>query len=326
MRRREFIALLGGAGVTLFRPLAAGAQQAGKLPTIGFEGADALSWRPLTDAFVERLRELGWIVGRTIAIEYRWSEERPERIAEIAAELVQQKVDVIVTTGTAVPAVKQATASIPIVFATASDPVGSGLVASLARPGGNITGSSLQGPDLAGKRLELLREVVPGLRRLAMMFDAGYAASVLESGRVQVAARSLGVEVTPYEIRRAEDIAPVFEALKSQADALYVTENALIFANGKTIATLALNAQLPTTCTNADIARAGALMSYGPNFPALFRRAADYVDKILHGTKPGELPVEQPTQFDLVINLKTAKVLGLTVPHNLLVLAEEVIE
>jgi putative ABC transport system substrate-binding protein len=324
MRRREFITLIGGA-VTAW-PFAAGAQPAGKVPTIGFVGTSAPGFILYSAAFAERLQELGWIEGRTVAIEYRWSEGRSERVAEIATEFVRQKVDVIVAYGGAVAALKQATAVIPIVFAIAVDPIGSGLVASLSRPGGNVTGSSLQAAETAGKRLQLLRDVVPKLVRLRILFDAGYAAAVQEKDEVQAVARTLGLEVVPQEIRRAEDIASAFEAFKGKADALYVTESALTFTNGKTITHLALNAQLPMTCGNAETARTGALMSYGPNFPALFRRAAEIVDKILRGTKPTDIPVEQPTKFDLVINLKTAKALGLTIPHNLLVLADEVIE
>jgi putative tryptophan/tyrosine transport system substrate-binding protein len=324
MRRRQFITLLGGAAVAL--PFAARAQLAGKAPTIGFIGTSASSFILYSAAFAERLRELGWIEGRTVAIEYRWSEGRPERVVEIAAEFVQQKVDLIVAYGGAVTTLKQATASIPIVFAVAVDPVGVGLVANLSHPGGNVTGLSLQVTDAAGKRLELLRDVVPKLGRLGILFDAGYAAAVQEKGEVQALARTLGLEVVPQEIRRAEDIAAAFDALKGQVDALYLTESALTFTNGKTITTLALNAQLPMTCANAETARAGALLSYGPNFPALFRRAAEIVDKILRGTKPGDIPVEQPTKFDLAINLKTSNALGLTISHNLLVLADEVIE
>jgi putative ABC transport system substrate-binding protein len=196
----------------------------------------------------------------------------------------------------------------------------------LAQPGGNVTGSSNQATDVAGKRLELLRQVVPRLRRLAIMFDAGYRGAVLEMGQVQDAARKLNLEVAGHEIRRAEDIAPVFDALKGQADALYVVEDALVVVNSTRIATLAIGASLPTILNSTDTVRAGCLMSYGPNFPALFRRAAEFVDSILRGTKPGDIPVEQPTKFDFVINLKTAEALGLTVPHNLLVLADEVIE
>ena len=321
--RREFIAALGGAAAW---PLAARAQQPSKLPTIGLLTPDASSWGGWNAAFAGRLSELGWIEGRTVAIERRWSEGRPERVTEFAAEFVQQKVDVIVTYGGAVATVKQATASIPIVFAIAGDPVGSGFVANLAHPGGNVTGMSLAQNDIASKRLELLRDVVPNLRRLAIMFNADYPSSVRETGEVQAAARTLGLEVAPHEIRRAEDIAPVFETLKFQADALYVAEDTLIFVNRMPIVTLALGARLPTIFGNRDFVQAGALMSYGPNYPALFQRTADFVDKILRGTKPGEIPVEQPTKFELIINLITANALGLTVPDKIQALADEVIE
>ena len=281
MRRREFITLIGGAAATW--PLAVRAQQAGKAPTIGFLGADAVAFGPWTAAFVARMRELGWIEGRTIAIEYRWSEGRPERYAEIAAEFVRLKVDVIVTVGSAVPIVKQATAVIPIVFAVGIDPVGSGLVASLAKPGGNVTGLSLQANDLAGKRLEFLREVIPKLHRLAIMFNVGNAQPVLEMRDTQAAARTLGVEVTPLEIRRAEDIALAFQALKTQADALYVAVDQLVVANRTRILTLALGARLPTVFSTRDFVKAGAFMSYGPNYSDLFRHSADYVDKFARG-------------------------------------------
>ena len=323
MRRRAFISLLGGAAAW---PLAARAQQPSRLPTIGVLGTDASFWSPWTAAFVERLRELGWIEGRTIAIEYRWMQGRPERVAEIAAELVRLKVDVIVTNGISVPTLKQATAVTPIVFALANDPLGGGLVANLARPGGNVTGLSVQSNDLADKRLELLRAGVPRLRRLGIMFDAGDPQAALEMGEVQAAARTLSIEATPLEIRRAEDILPSFEALNGQADALYVVTNALVTANLTRIITLALGARLPTIFNQRDFVKAGGLMSYGPNYPALFRRAAEYVDKILRGTKPGDIPVEQPTKFELVINSTTAKALGLTISDNLLALADEVIE
>jgi putative ABC transport system substrate-binding protein len=324
MRRRQFIGLVGGVAVTW--PLAALAQPVGRLPTIGFLGVDATAWRPWTDAFVERMRELGWIEGRTIAIEYRWNEGRPERAAEIAAEFVHLKVDVVLTNGSSAPAVRQASAVIPIVFALSPDPVGSGLVTNLARPGGNITGLSLQGTDLASKRLELLREVVPRLHRLAVMVDFNYPQAVLEMGEVQAAARTPGLDVVPLVIRRAEDIAPAFAALNAQADALYVVGDALVVANRTRIITLALGARLPTSFVTREYVQAGGLMSYGANFSALFRRAAELVDKILHGTKPGDIPVEQPTKFEFVLNLKTAKALGLEVPQNVLVLADEVIE
>lgn len=275
---------------------------------------------------MQRLRELGWIEGRTVAIEYRWAEGRSERYAEIAAELVGLKVDAIVTAGGAVVAVKQATSVIPIVFAVVNDPVGSGLVASLARPGGNVTGLSLQSSDLAGKRLELLREVVPGLRRLAIMANAGYPAAALETGEVQATAHTLALHVVTFEIRRAEDIAPAFDAFTGRAEALYVVTDPLIGTHRIRNNTLALGARLPTIYGNREHVEAGGLMSYGPNFPDLYRRTADYLDKILRGAKPADLPVEQPTKFDLVINLKTAKALGIRISPTLLARADEVIE
>jgi putative ABC transport system substrate-binding protein len=323
MKRRDFVALFGGAAA--YWPLTAWAQQP-KLPTIGFLGADASAFGPWTAAFVARLHELGWIEGRTIAVEYRWSEGRPERYAEIAAEFVRLNVDVIVMGSIAVPAAKQATSVIPIVFVLALDPVGGGLVASLARPGGNVTGLSIQAADLAGKRIELLREVVPRLRRLAIMGNVGFAEAVLEMGEAQAAARTLGLEVAPLEIRRAEDITPAFEVPKAQADALYVAQDALVAANRTRILTLALRAGLPTIFGTRDFVQAGALMSYGPNFPDQFRRAAELADKIPRGAKPGDIPVEQPTKFDLVINLITAKALGIEAPPMLLARADEVVE
>ena len=317
--------LLGGA--TAAWPLAARAQQPAKLPTIGFLGGTTpATWSLFVAAFVQRLRELGWIEGRTIAIEYRWAEGRGERFAEIAAEFVRLNVDVIVTVGGAVLAAKQATSLIPIVFAAAADPVGSGLVASLARPGGNVTGLSSQFTDLAGKRLELLREMVPSLRRLAIMANAGYPAAVLEMAEVQATTRTLGLDVVTLELRRAEDIAPAFEALKGRAEALYVCAESLVTTNRVRINTLALAARLPTMHSIREYVEAGGLMSYGPNFPDLWRRAAEIVDKILRGAKPGDLPVEQPTNFDLVFNLTTARALDLEIPATLLARADEVLE
>ena len=324
MRRREFVSLLGGT-VTAWS-LAARAEAPDKLRTIGYLGDDRPSWSPWTARFVERLRELGWIEGHTIAIEYRWSEGRPERVAEIAAEFVRLNVDVIVTYGRAVTTLKQVTAAIPIVFAIAVDPVGSGIVASLAHPGGIVTGLSVEQSDIAGKRLELLREVVPSLRRLAIMFDAGYPAALRENDQAQAAARAFGLGVAPHGIRRAEDIAPAFEAIKSQADAVYVAVDGLVNANRTQIATLALSARLPTSFNESGCVQAGELMSYGPSFSDLFRRAGEIVDKILRGTKPADIPVEQPTKFEFVINMKTAKLLGLTVPFSMQLLADELIE
>src|SRR5580692_3539607 len=318
--RRQFISAIGGTALAW--PLAAHAQQAGKIPIIGFLGADASAFSPWTAAFVARLRELGWIEGSNVAIEYRWSQGRTERYAEIATEFVHLKVDVIVTVGSAVPIVRQATASIPIVFAVAIDPVGSGLVASLSHPGGNVTGLSIQANELAGKRLEFARELVPGLHRLAIMFNVGNAQPVLEMGETQAAARMLGLEVVPLVIQRAEDIASVSQALKSRADALYVAVDQLIVANRTDILSSALAAQLPTIFSTRDFVKAGALMSYGPSYTERFGHAADYVDKILRGAKPSDLPVDQPTKFELVINLATAKALGLAIPTTLLATAE----
>ena len=325
MKRRAFISLLGGAAVV--SPLAARAQQAGKLPTIGFLGAATpLSWSEWTAAFVQRLRELGWVDGRTVTIEYRWAEGRSDRYTEIAVEFVRLKVDVIVTVGSAVVAAKQVTSVIPIVFAVAVDPLGGGLVASLARPGGNVTGLSIQSADLAAKRLQLLRELLPDLRRLAMMGNANYAAAVLEMGEVEAAGRTLGLKVDRFEIRREEDIAPAFEAFKNESQALYLCADALINAQHNRINILALGARLPTIYAGRNFLASGGLISYGANNADLFRHAADYVDKILRGAKPSDLPVEQPTKFDLVINLTTAKALGLPIPDKFMALADEVIE
>jgi putative tryptophan/tyrosine transport system substrate-binding protein len=326
LRRRQFITLLGGAAAAW--PLAASAQQSARLRTIGFLGPNthsaASEWLA---ALVQRLRELGWLEGRNITIEYRWAEGREERYAEIAAELVRLKPDVIVTSGTqGVVALKQSTSVIPIIFATAGDPVASGLVASLARPAGNATGLATLANELAGKRLELLREVVPALRRLAIMGNVANPYMTLELGGVQAAARTLGLEVVTLEIRRAQDLAPAFEALKSRADALYVCTDALTNTHRIRINIAAVGERLPTMHGSRDFVEAGGLISYGPNFPDMFRRTADYVDKILRGAKPGELPVEQPIKFDLVVNLTTAKALRLEVGPTLLTRADEVIE
>ena len=325
MRRRTFIAALGGAAAW---PLVARAQQSANLPTIGFLGATTPSPEtPWTAAFVQRLRELGWIEGRNIAIEYRWAEGRDERFAEIAAEFIRLKVDVILTYATPSSiAAKKATAVIPIVFAAAGDPVGTGLVVSLARPGGNVTGLSIQQTDLASKRLEMLREVLPGLRTVAILVDMGSPNSVLEMGEAQAAAGTLGLAVVRSEVRRVEDITHAFDALKGRADAVYVCGSPLLTTNQSRVTSLALGARLPTMHGFRSYVAAGGLISYGPNLPSLFQRAAEYVDKILRGAKPSDLPVEQPTKFDLTVNLVTAKTLGLTIPPTLLARADEVIE
>jgi putative tryptophan/tyrosine transport system substrate-binding protein len=326
MQRREFITLVGGAAAAL--PIATRAEQPARLPTVGFLGSATPSAAPEgAAAFVRRLSELRWVVGSTVAIEYRWAEGRNDRFAELAAEFVRLKVDAIVTSGTpSVLALKQATSSIPIVFVAVGDPVANGLVKSLARPGGNVTGLSNQTRDLAGKRVEILREVIPGLRRLAILANVGNDAVVLEMRDAQAAARTLGYEVTTLEIRRSEDIAPAFETLRDRADAIYIVIDALVVINRVSINTLALNARLPTMHAFRESVEAGGLISYGPNFPELWRRSAEYVDMILRGAKPADIPVEQPTKFDLVINLKTAKALGLSVPPALLARADGVIE
>jgi putative ABC transport system substrate-binding protein len=278
-------------------------------------------------AFVQRLSELHWVVGNTVTIAYRWAQGRDDRLDEFAEELVRLKVDAVVTAGTPpVLALMRATSSIPIVFVAAGDPIASGLIKSLARPGGNVTGLSNLTRDLAGKRIEVLREARPGLRRIAILANVANAAAVLEMRDAQTAARTLGYEVIAMEIRRAEDIAPAFETLGGNADAIYVVIDGLVFTNRANINALALNARLPTMHGGRESVAAGGLISYGPNFPALWRRSADYIDKILRGDKPGDIPVEQPAKFDLVVNLKTAKALGLSVPPSLLARADDVIE
>jgi len=324
MRRRAFVAGFGGAAAWT---LVVQAQPIGRRPaSIGFLGADPVTWAPWLAAFTERLREMGWVEGRGVSFEHRWTLGSSERVKEIASEFVRLNVDVIVANGIAIPVLKQATTIIPIVFAVAVDPVGGGLVASLARPGGNVTGLSAQGPDLASKRLELLREAVPDLRRLAIMFNRDFAQPASEMSEVQTAAHQFKIEIVPLEIRRSEDISPAFETLGARADALYVVGDALTAANRTRIVTLALGARLPTIFNVSDHVRSGGLMSYGPNFPDLFRRTAELVDKILKGTRPADIPVEQPTKFDFTINLTTAKALGLAVPRSLLGRADEVIE
>jgi putative tryptophan/tyrosine transport system substrate-binding protein len=326
MRRREFIALGGAAAAW---PLAARAQTSDKLPVIGFLGSNTPATQgPWTAAFFHRLRELGWVEGRTMSVEYRWAEGRRERAAEFAADFVRLKVDLILTSGTAnVLAAKQATSIIPIVFAAAADPVGTGVVATLAKPGGNITGFSVQQPDLAGKRLEILREAVPGLRRLAIIGNGGAAGSVADMGEAEDAARRLGFDVLRLEFRRSDDIVPLFEKLEHRrADALYVASDPLVTTNRLRINVLALGARLPTMHGIREQAEDGGFISYGTSFPDLFRRAGDLVNKVLRGEKPADIPVAQPTKFDLVINLITAKALRITIPPTLLTRADEVIE
>jgi putative tryptophan/tyrosine transport system substrate-binding protein len=294
---------------------------------VGFLGAaTAEGWRPWIAAFVQRLDELGWVDGRTVAIEYRWAEGRSVRYAEIAAEFVELRADAIVTAGAAVAALRQATSTIPIVFAVANDPLGGGLVASLSRPGGNVTGLSVQASELGSKRLEFLRELLPGVHTLAIMANPGYRAAALEMNQMQALARTLGMEVTPLEIRRAEDIAPAVDKVKGRVAAIYVCADSFADANGRNIIDLARSARIPTMHHERYYVDRGALISYGPDHKTMFRRAAEFVDKILHGTNPGDIPVEQATRFDLVINTATAKTLGLKIPDALLARADDLIE
>jgi len=326
MKRREFITLLGGAAATW--PLAARAQQLEKARKLGFLGAATSSvGTPWLAALVQRLGELGWLEGRNLHIDVRWAEGRNDRAIEIAVEFARADLDLIVTwaTGPAL-AVKRATSKIPIVFALATDPLGSGLVASLARPGGNVTGMSVVNLDLVGKRVELLREIVPDLRRLAVLANIGVADSAFELREATKAAETLGLNTTAVEIKTSADIAPALDAIKTQPQALFVVGDPLTFTNRAQIIAWAQTQRLPAMYAIREFVAAGGLMSYGTNFPSLFRRAAEFTDKILRGAKPADIPVEQPTKFDLVINLKTARALGVTVPEKLLAFADEVIE
>ena len=322
MERREFIKIVCGLVGTW--PIVAHAQQGGELRRIGILGADATVWSSWTAAFVTRLRELGWTTGETIDVDYRWAGGSSKRVSDFTAEFLRRNVDVIVTYGGAAAVVQQVTTNIPIVLAVASDP-GVGLVGGLARSGGNVTGISIQQSELIGKRLDLLREVVPHLRRLVIIANAGYAMPVLEAQEAKAVARALGLEAARLEIWGSEDFALAFEAIRGKADALYVVSDALMAANRTLITTLALSARLPTMLSYGDYVAAGGLMSYGPSYANLFRQAADMVDKILRGTKPGDIPVEQPNKFELVINLETAKALDITVPDTLLANADKVI-
>lgn len=322
MRRREFLTVLGGAAAW------PGVARAQAHPIVGFLGTGTtVSQGQWAAAFIKRLEALGWINGRTASIEVRWADGHADRADALAIEYARRKVDVIVTSGTAVASSMKATTEIPIVFALAVDPIGSGFVRSLSRPGGNVTGFSVQGPDIAGKRLELLREAVPSVHRVAALLNVSYPALIKELAEVRSACQVLGLELTAtLEVRTPEDINPAFNTLQGRSDALYVVSDSLTNANRDRINELALTARLPTVSAIREFAQASGFMSYGPNYEDLFRRSAEYVDRILRGTKAADLPVEQPTKFDLVINLKTAKVLGLTVPPTLLVRADHVIE
>ena len=328
MNRRAFLGTLSGG--LLAAPLAAEAQPAGKVPRIGFLSTTSSSDRPaLVDAFRQRLRELGWVEGQNVVIDYRYAEDRVERLPGLAAELVRLKVDLIVSWGTqGVTAAKNATETIPIVMIAVRDPVGTGLIASLVRPGGNVTGvSGYAGLEIVARQLELLKETVPKIRRVAILSNPANAYHQLAIREVNVAARSLGVQLQLLEARGPNEFDGAFAAMaKERVGALLVLSDAIFGSHRTRLADLAARSRLPAAYGVRESVEAGGLMSYGPSFLDLFRRAATYVDKILKGARPGDLPVEQPTKFELVINLKTAKALGLTIPPSLLQRADQVIE
>jgi putative ABC transport system substrate-binding protein len=325
------VALVAVLAVSLLAaPLAADAQQAGKMPRIGFLGVTSPSDRPpLLDAFRQRLRELGWVEGQNIVIDYRYAEDRVDRLPDLAAELVRLKVDLIVSFGTqGVTAAKNATETTPIVMIAVRDPVGTGLIASLAHPGGNVTGvSGYAGLESVAKQLELLKVTVPKIRRVAILSNPTNAYHQLAIREVNVAARSLGVQLQLLEARGPNEFDGVFAAMaKERVGALLVLSDAMFSSHRTRLADLAARSRLPAAYGNSESVEAGGLMSYGPSFLDLFRLAATYVDQILKGAKPATLPVEQPTKYELVINLKTAKALGLTIPESVLLRADHVIE
>ena len=328
MNRREFIALLGGAAVAW--PLDVRAQQRARTWRIGFLETSSPSPARvrLLETLRATLRELGYLEGQNIAFESRFAEGKIDRLPGLAAELVGLKVDVIVTSGTpAGLAAKQATGTIPIVMAQLADPVGAGLVASLGRPGGNVTGLTTQDADLSGKRLGLLKEVVPNLSRIAHLIDETNPGTVLIARGTQGAAQSVGVPLQSLGVRGPDELDRAFAAMKeARADALIVESSSMLFPWRTRLADLALQHRLPTMFAQSEYAEAGSLMAYAANLPDLFRRAATFMDKILKGAKPADLPVEQPIKFDLVINLQTAKALGLTIPPMLLFQADKVIQ
>jgi putative ABC transport system substrate-binding protein len=328
MRRRQFITLLGGTAVAW--PLAARAQPRGKLFRIGYLGISSPSLEPhYVEAFRQKLRELGHVDGESIVIEYRWAEGQDSRLPKLAGELVRLKPDVIVTTGTpGTLAAIQATKTIPIVMASSADPVASGLVSSLARPSGNVTGFTILGPALEGKRLELLLQTVPGLSRLAILWNPSNPGIVSYFETVRDAGRNLRISLDPVmEVRRADELDNAFAVIASaRPQALAVIADRFLLAHRKQIVDFAALTRLPSMYPYREYVDAGGLMSYAPSNIELFRGAATYVDKILKGAKPGELPIQEPTKFELVLNLKTAKTLGLAVPPTVIARADEVIE
>ena len=328
MNKRTWLTLIIAPGI-LAAPLAAEAGQPAKVPRIGYLHARSpVEAADITNAFRRGLRDLGYVEGQTIAIEYRWAEGKFERVPPLAAELVRLKVDVIVTSGeAAVRAARQATSTIPIVMASHPDPVGTGVISSLARPGGNLTGLSIFAPDLAEKRLELIKEAVPKLSRVAVLWNPDNLGKVLEFQVTQAAARALGVTLQPVEVRKANDFDMAFSViLRKRPDALVTFVETLTLVHQTRIVDFVTRNRLPMVAELRVFSELGGLMSYGANQPELFRRAATFVDKILKGAKPADLPVEQPTRFEMVINLKTAKALGLTIPPSVLIRADQVIQ
>ena len=325
MDRRAFIAMVGGS--IFATPIAAEAQQPTKIPRLGYLVVPPLSETPSPEraAFLAGLHELGWIEGKTIAIEYRSAKWNVELLNDLADELVRMKVDIIVTAGGDTQrAAKQATSTIPIVMAASFDPVAERIVASLARPGSNVTGLSSMAPELSSKRLELLKEVVPRVARVAVLWTP---TADLELRATRAAATKLGLTLKLMEVRNADDLARTFAVLeKERTDALTMLFDALTSGYRGLVADFAKKHKLPTVFGATEFAEAGGLMSYAPNISEGFRRAATYVDKILKGAKPADLPIEQPTKFELVINLKTAKAIGLTIPQSVLLRADQVIE
>lgn len=327
MKRREFITLLGGAAATW--PLAARAQQPAKIPRIGFLGNSTATMEanligPLRDG----LRELGYEEGRNVIIEFRWADGKYDQFPALVAELLAAKVDVIITAGTpATLAIKKATSTVPLVFIAVGDPVGTGVVPNLGRPGGNITGLSSIAPDLEGKRLELLREVVPKLSHVAFFLNPANAFHTASMRQARVAAQSLGIKLQPMEVNKSEQLDGAFASIvKEKPDALLILADRIFLHNRKRMMEFAIQQRLPSVNAYRELVEAGGLISYGPSYEDMHRRAAVYVDKILKGTKPADLPIEQPTKFTLLINLKTAKTLGLTVPPTLVARADELIE
>jgi len=327
MRRREFIMLVGGAAAAW--PVAAGAQQPGRMPRIGvlLAGTPA-SFAPRAKALRDGLQDLGYVEGRTIAIEWKWGEDRAERLPELAAELVRLNVDAIVTGGTpAAKALKAATRTIPIVMAIIGDPVAVGLVDSLSRPGGNATGFSIVAPDLSGKRLEALKDMVAGLSTVAVMSNAANPQSQIELGEMQTAARRLGLQLHPSQVSAERSVESAFEEMRrSSVQGLIVLTDAILYSQRTRIVGLAAESRLPAVYFFRDFVDAGGLMSYAPSDTDLFRRAASYVDRILKGSNPADLPIEQPIKFELIINVRAANALGLAVPPTLLARADEVID